>query len=39
MIEKYLNGEISRTRLLERIENGSLLEEYYKQEHPEEDEN
>ena len=38
MIEQYLNGEISRKRLLERIENGSLLEEYYKQEHPEEDE-
>lgn len=39
MIEKYLNGEISRNKLEERIVNGSLLEEYYKQEHPEEDEN
>jgi penicillin-binding protein 2 len=36
MIEKYLKGKITRTRLEERIENGSLLEEYYKQEHPDE---
>ena len=36
MIEQYLNGEITRKRLEERIVNGSLLEEYYKQEHPDE---
>ncbi len=36
MIEQYLKGEITRKKLEERIENGSLLDEYYKQEHPNE---
>ncbi len=38
MIEQYLKGNVSRKKLEERIENGSLLDEYYKQEHPNENE-